>query len=159
MHIPNCAWPQGQGIGLEGPGPQGPGRPMSGYPDILLVSNQILSLNTIFNTLFIKGNVCVCLSVCSLQKSKPIGWIGMKFCTEVVLKGRKVLRGFRLGTPTPPWVQGASEASTICFGKNFIKQKLQGAPELVGAGHLFKPQIQIQKDLGPMSFWCHGYSL
>ena len=83
----------------------------------------------------------------------------MKFCTEVVLKGRKVLRGFRLGTPTPPWVQGASEASTICFGKNFIKQKLQGAPELVGAGHLFKPQIQIQKDLGPMSFWCHGYSL
>ena len=41
MHIPNCAWPQGQGIGLEGPGPQGPGRPMSGYPDILLVSNQI----------------------------------------------------------------------------------------------------------------------
>ena len=33
-------------------GLQGPGRPMSGYSHILLVSNQILSLNTIFNTYF-----------------------------------------------------------------------------------------------------------
>ena len=33
-------------------GLQGPGRPMSGYPHILLVSNQILSLNTKFNTYF-----------------------------------------------------------------------------------------------------------
>ena len=45
------------------------------------------------------------------------------------------------------------------FGKKIIKQKLQGAPDLVGAGHLFGPQIRIRKDLGPMSFWSHGDSL
>ena len=45
------------------------------------------------------------------------------------------------------------------FGENFIKQKLQGTPDLVRAGQLFVPQIRIRKDLGPMSFWSHGYSL
>ena len=35
-------------------------------------------------------------------------------------------------------------------------QTLQGAPYLVGVGHLFEPQLQ--KDLGSMSFWSHGHS-
>ena len=43
-------------------------------------------------------------------------------------------------------VQGASGASTVRFGENFIKQKLLGTPDLVGAGHLFGPQIRIRKD-------------
>ena len=50
VNVPKSAWQQGQGIGLEGPA--GPWKANSGYPHILLVSNQILSLNTIFNTYF-----------------------------------------------------------------------------------------------------------
>ena len=50
-----------------------------------------------------------------------------------------------------------SGASPVHFGGKFIKQKLQGAPDLVGAGHLFGPQIRM--DLGPLSFWSHGHSL
>ena len=46
----------------------------------------------------------------------------------------------------------------VCFGINFMKQMLQGTPNLVGVGHLFWPQIWIWKDLGPMS-WSHGHSL
>ena len=46
-------------------------------------------------------------------------------------------------------MRGTSGASTVRFGKNFLKQKLQGAPDLVGAGYLFGPQIR--KDLGPYS--------
>ena len=45
------------------------------------------------------------------------------------------------------------------FGENFKKQKLQGTPNLVGAGHLIGPQIWIWKDLGPMCFWSSGLSL
>ena len=56
-------------------------------------------------------------------------------------------------------VQDASGASAMHFGKNFIKQKLQGPPDVMGASHLFRPQIHIWKDLGPMSFWSHGQSL
>ena len=72
---------------------------------------------------------------------------------EVVLEGGRFLGGFRPGTPTPGYgvrkgVRGASGASTVRFGKNFIKQKLPGTPNLVGVGHLFGPQIQIWKDLG-----------
>ena len=55
--------------------------------------------------------------------------------------------------PHPPGcikgVQGASGASTMHIGENFIKQKLQGTPDLVGVGHLFGSQIRIRKDLGP----------
>jgi hypothetical protein len=36
--------------------------------------------------------------------------------------------------------------------KKFIKQKLQGRSVLVGADHIFGPEIRIQKDLGPMWF-------
>ena len=43
-----------------------------------------------------------------------------------------------------------SGASGVHFGENFIKQKLQGTPNLVGVGHLIGPQIQIWKDLGPV---------
>ena len=57
------------------------------------------------------------------------------------------------------WVWGASGALTVHFGENFIKQKLQGTPNLMRAGQLFWPKIWIRKDLGPMSFWSHGHSL
>ena len=93
------------------------------------------------------------------------GRIGTKFGTEVVLQGGKVLGGVSTQYPTPQGtecikgVRGASGASTVRFGENFIKQKLQGTPNLVGAGHLFGPQIRIRKDLGPLSFWSHGHSL
>ena len=76
------------------------------------------------------------------------GPIGTKFATEVVLEGGKVLGGVSARYPHPPdtgcvkGVRGASGASTVRFGKNFIKQKLQGTPDLVGAGHLFGPQIK-----------------
>ena len=63
-----------------------------------------------------------------------------------------------LGTGCIKGMRGASGASTMCFGENFIKQKLQGTPDLVGAGHLFGPQIWIWKDLGPLSFWSHGHT-
>ena len=64
-----------------------------------------------------------------------------------------------LGMGCVKGVRGASGASTMHFGKNFIKQKLKGTPDLVGAGHLLEPQIQIWKDLGPMLFWSHYHSL
>ena len=92
------------------------------------------------------------------------GRIGTKFGTEVVLEGGRFL-GVSTRYPHPQGtrcvkgVQGASGASTLRFGKNFIKQKLQGTPDLVGAGHLFGPQIRIRKDLGPLSFWSLGHSL
>ena len=63
-----------------------------------------------------------------------------------------VLGGFQHSTPpTPPpgtgcikGVQGVSGASAVHFGKNFIKQKLQGAPDLVGVGHLFGPHVLVE---------------
>ena len=109
-------------------------------------------------------SVCVCVCVFSIE-IQTAGWNGTKFGMEVVLEGGRFLGVFRPGTPTPPGtgcvkgVQGASGASTVRFGENFIKQKLHGTPDLVGAGHLFGPQIRIRKDLGPLSFWSHGHSL
>ena len=103
----------------------------------------------------------MCLFSIEIQTA---GRIGTKFGTEVVLEGGRFL-GFFDPVPHPPGtgcvkgVRGASGASTVRFGKNFIKQKLQGAPDLLGAGHLFGPQIRIRKDLGPLSFWSHGHSL
>ena len=41
------------------------------------------------------------------------------------------------GTGCIKGVQGVSGASAMHFGKNFIKQKLRGAPDLVGVGHHF----------------------
>ena len=106
--------------------------------------------------------LCVCLFSIEIQTA---GRIGTKFGTEVVLEGGKVLGGVSTRYPHPPdmgcikGVRGASGASTVRFGENFIKQKLQGTPDLVGACHLFGPQIRIRKDLGPLSFWSHGHSL
>ena len=86
--------------------------------------------------------VCVCLFSIEIQTA---GRIGTKFGTEVVLEGGKVLGGVSTRYPHPPGtgcvkgVRGASGASTVCFGKNFIKQKLQGTPNLVGVGHLRGP--------------------
>ena len=104
----------------------------------------------------------VCLFSIEIQTA---GRIGTKFGTEVVLQGGKVLGGVSTRYPHPPGtgcvkgVWGASGASTVRFGKNFIKQKLLGTPSLMGVGHLFGPQIQIWKDLGPVCVWSHGTSL
>ena len=43
--------------------------------------------------------------------------------------------------------QWGSGASAVHFGENFIKQKLQGTPNLVGVGYPIGPQIQFWKDL------------
>ena len=93
----------------------------------------------------------VCMDVCvfsvEIQTARQV-WL--KFGADVVLKG-----GFQPRTQ-PPRALGASGASAMQIGENIIKQKLQGAPDLVG--HLYGPQIWIQKDLGPMSFQSHGHS-
>ena len=108
------------------------------------------------------------MCVCSLKKFEPMDRSGWNLVWRWCSRGKVLGGGGRPGTPTQPptpgmgcikGVLGASVASTLHFGKNFIKQKLQGAPDLVGAGHLFGPQIRIRKDLGPMSFWSHGHSL
>ena len=65
----------------------------------------------------------------------------MKFGTEVVIFGGVSTRYPPPGTGCVKGVWGASRASTVRFGENFINQKLQGIPDLVGAGHLFGPQI------------------
>ena len=109
-------------------------------------------------------SVCLSVCVCVLYRN-PNGWTDRdEIWHGGGPRGGKVLGGFQPGTPPlgtgcVKGIQGASGASTVHFGENFIKQKLQGAPDLVGAGHLFGPQIRIQKDLGPLSFWSHGHSL
>ena len=110
-------------------------------------------------------SVCLCVCVFPIEIQMG-GRIRMKFGTEVVLEGGRFLGFFYpvphphpLGTGCVKGVRGASGASTVRFGENFIKQKLKGTPDLVGAGHLFGPQIRIRKDLGPLSFWSHGHSL
>ena len=91
----------------------------------------------------------MCLSV--LYRN-PNGWTDqMKFGTEVVLEGGA---GF---DPIPPplrygclkGVRGASGASAVGFGKNFIKQKLQGAPDLVEGGSPFLAPNPDPEGLGP----------
>jgi len=59
--------------------------------------------------------------------------------------GERFVAGIQPHTPTPR-VRGAlngvwcaSAASTVRFGENFVKQKLQGTPILVGAEHIFNP--------------------
>ena len=100
----------------------------------------------------------VCLLSIEIQTA---GWIGWNLTQRWSSRGEGSWVFFTpphpLGTGCIKGVQGASGASTMHFGENFIKQKLQGTPDLVGAGHLFGPQIW--KDLGPMSFWSHGHSL
>ena len=109
--------------------------------------------------------VCLCVSLFVLYRN-PNGWTDR----DKIWHGggpqgvEGSWGGVRPGTPPPRYgvrkgVRSAAGASTVCFGENFIKQKLQGTPDLVGAGHLFGPQIQIWKDLGPLSFWSHGHSL
>ena len=89
----------------------------------------------------------MCLFSIEIQTA---GRIGTKFGTEVVLERGKVLGGVSTRYPHPPGtgcvkgVRGASGASTVRFGKNFIKQKLQGTPDLVGAGHLFGPPVLLE---------------
>ena len=100
----------------------------------------------------------VCLFVCSLKKSKRLDGLGWNLAWRWSSRGE----GSWGCQPSTRWVKGvqsASGASTVHFGNNFIKQKLLWTPDLVGAGHLFGPQIWIWKDSGPMSFWSHGHSL
>ena len=82
--------------------------------------------------------VCVCLF--SIQIETP-GRIRTKFGTEVVL-GLVLTRYPPPGMGCVEGVWGPSGASDVHFGC-----------------HSFGPQIQIRKDLGPMSFWNHGHSL
>ena len=84
------------------------------------------------------------------KEIQTAGQITMKIGTEVVLKGGKVL-GVNLVPPHPlgmGCIKGAWGAS-----------RASKTPDLVGVGQLFVLQIQIPKDLGPMSFWSHGHSL
>ena len=73
----------------------------------------------------------------------------MKFGMEVVLKGGKVLGGRSTWYPRLPGtgcvkgVWGASGASAMHFGENFLKQKLQG-PNLQGVGHKLGPQVLLE---------------
>ena len=46
-------------------------------------------------------------------------------------------------------VQGASGASEVHFGKNFIKQKLQGAPDLVGRVTFLGPKSRSGRTWAP----------
>ena len=64
----------------------------------------------------------------------------------------------------PPPGHGLCKGNLWClwslnheFWQKLINQKLLSTPDLEGVGHLFRPQIRIQKDLGPMSFWNHGH--
>ena len=96
--------------------------------------------------------------------SKLLDVLGWNFAQRWSLRGEGSWGCFDLVPPPPGMgcVKGVWEdlgASTVHFGKNFIKQKMQGTPNIVGVGHLFGPQIWIQKDLGSMSFWSHGHSL
>ena len=81
--------------------------------------------------------MCVCVLSVEIQTT---GRILMKIGTEVVLKGEGSWGGGRWpGTPDPTvtgcvmGVRGATGASAVHFGANFINQKLQGAPDLKGA--------------------------
>ena len=94
-----------------------------------------ISLN--YRWLYIK---CVCLFSIEIQTA---GRIRMKFGTEVVFEGERLLGGGG-GPSYPPQpqgkggingVQGTSGASAMHFGKNFIKQKSQGTSNLVRVGH------------------------
>ena len=70
----------------------------------------------------------------------------MKFGTEVVLGAGRFLVGFWPGNPNPlgmgclKGVRGASGASAVHSGKNFIKQKLLGIPKLAGTFTFFEPK-------------------
>ena len=73
--------------------------------------------------------MCGCVSVCVFSiEIQSAGRIGTKFGMEVVLKGGKVLGGVSAQYPHPPGtgcvkgVRGASGASTVRFGGNFINK-------------------------------------
>ena len=85
------------------------------------------------------------------KEIQTAGQITMKIGTEVVLKGGKVL-GVNLVPPPHPLGMG-------CIKGAWGASRASKTPDLVGVGQLFVLQIQIPKDLGPMSFWSHGHSL
>ena len=69
--------------------------------------------------------------------------------------GRFLGGGFQSSTPHPPGTEcvkrvwGVSGATAVHFGKNFIKQKLQGTPDLVGVGHFLGPKSGSGKTWAP----------
>ncbi len=63
------------------------------------------------------------------------------------------------GVKGPKWCCGCSAASTVWLGKKVIKQKLKSTYILLGADHIFRPVIQLRKDLGHMYFWSRGQSI
>ena len=69
----------------------------------------------------------------------------------MVLEGGKVLGGVSTQYPQPPGmecvkgVRGVSGATAVSFGKNFIKQKLQGTLDSVGGGYPFRaPNLDLE---------------
>ena len=103
-------------------------------------------------------SVCLCVCVFPIEIQMG-GRIRMKFGTEVVLEGGRFLGGGGVDPVPPPPGMGCLWSLNRAFGENFITQKLLFVPDLVRAGHLYGPQIQIRKDLGPMYLWSHGHSL
>ena len=106
------------------------------------------------------------MSVCVFSiEFQTAGWIWMKFGTEVVLEGGKVLGGGgSTWYPPPPGTgcvkgYGGLWSLNHAFWQNHYKVKVAGHPNLVGAGNLFGPQIRIWKELGLMCFWSRGLSL
>ena len=89
--------------------------------------------------------VCVCVCLFSIE-IQTTGRMGMKWGFDPEPQPPRVHKG---GT-------GCLWSLSHSFWQKLYKQKLQGAPDLVGTGHLFGPQIR--KDLGPMSFWSHVHS-
>ena len=94
-------------------------------------------------------SVCVCLFSIKIQTA---GQIGTKLARRCASRGDGSW-GVSAWYPHPPHtgcikgVRGASGASTVHFGENFIKQKLQGTPDLVRVGHLFGSQIRISFEI------------
>ena len=87
----------------------------------------------------------VCLSVS--MEIQTAGRIRMKFGMEVVLKGGKVLGGMGC-------VKGVRRYRSLSHSFWHLKQKLQGAPDLVGAGDLFGEFIKsMLKCLSLIAIW------
>ena len=114
-----------------------------------------ISLN--YRWLYIK---CVCLFSIEIQTA---GRIRMKFGTEVVFEGERLLGGgsTQLTPPSPGYRVHKGGPGDLWSISHAFWQKLH---KTKAAGHLQfseggSSKIWIWKDLGPVSFWSHGHSL